>query len=86
MVVAEPAGVHSRLIVEQTTVGRFARFRTLTIHHGRHTFISHALAGERTLAQVRTAAGHTNIAVTSIYLHIAVDDDGEVGDLFGAKR
>jgi hypothetical protein len=44
------------------------------------------LAGERTLAEVRTAAGHTNIAVTSIYLHIAVDDDGEVGDLFGAKR
>jgi hypothetical protein len=22
------------------------RLRTLTIHHGRHTFISHALAGE----------------------------------------
>ena len=33
------------------------RLRTLTIHHGRHTFISHALAGGRTLAEVRDAAG-----------------------------
>ena len=62
-----------------------ARLRTLTIHHGRHTFISHALAGERTLAEVRTAAGHTNIDVTSIYLHVAVDEDDAVGDLFGAR-
>jgi integrase len=44
-----------------------ARLRTLTIHHGRHTFVSHALAGGRTLAEVRIAAGHTNLAVTSIY-------------------
>ncbi len=59
-----------------------ARLRTLTIHHGRHTFISHALAGGRSLAEVRLAAGHTNVAVTSAYLHVAVDDDAEVGDLF----
>jgi integrase len=26
------------------------RLRTLTIHHGRHTFISHALAGGRSVA------------------------------------
>ncbi len=58
------------------------RIKTLTIHHGRHTFISHALAGGRTLAEVRDAAGHTNISVTSVYLHIAVDDDGQPGDLF----
>jgi hypothetical protein len=45
----------------------------LTIHHGRHTFVSHALAGGRTLAEVRDAAGHTNVSVTSAYLHIAVD-------------
>jgi integrase len=37
---------------------------TLTIHHGRHTFISHALAGRRTLAEVRDAVGHANITVT----------------------
>ena len=30
------------------------RLETLTIHHGRHTFISHALAGDRKLAEVWT--------------------------------
>ena len=59
------------------------RLRTLTIHHGRHTFISHALAGGRTLAEVRDAAGHANVAITSVYLHVAVDDEGQVGNLFG---
>jgi integrase/recombinase XerD len=57
------------------------RLSRLTIHHGRHTFISHALAGGRTLAEVRDAAGHANIATTSIYLHVVVDDEG-VGRLF----
>ena len=59
-----------------------ARLHTLTIHHGRHTFISHALAGGRTLAEVRDAAGHANVSITSAYLHIAVDDEG-IGNLFG---
>ncbi len=58
------------------------RTARLTIHHGRHTFISHALAGGRTLAEVRDAAGHTNLIVTSAYLHLAVDDDGAPGSLF----
>lgn len=48
------------------------RMRTITIHHGRYTFISHALAGGRTLADVRDAAGHANVSVTIAYLHIAV--------------
>lgn len=59
-----------------------ARLTMLTIHHGRHTFISHALAGDRTLAEVRDAAGHANVSITSAYLHVAVDDDG-IGNLFG---
>ena len=58
------------------------RLRALTIHHGRHTFISHALAGERTLAEVLDAAGHSNVTMTSNYLHVAVEDQ-TVGDLFG---
>jgi integrase len=59
------------------------RLRTLTIHHGRHTFISHALAaGSRSLAEVRSAAGHASLLTTSVYLHVAVDDDGELGSLF----
>jgi site-specific recombinase XerC len=57
------------------------RLEMLTIHHGRHSFISHALAGGRTLAEVRDAAGHANVSITSSYLHIAVDDD-RIGDLF----
>jgi len=57
------------------------RLASLTIHHGRHTFISHALAGGRTLAEVRDAAGHANVSITSGYLHVAVDDSG-VGQLF----
>lgn len=58
------------------------RLRSLTLHHGRHTFISHALAGARTLAEVRAAAGHASLVTTSVYLHVAVDDDGTPGDLF----
>jgi integrase/recombinase XerD len=63
-----------------------ARLRTLTIHHGRHTFISHALAGARSLAEVRAAAGHSNVAITSVYLHVVVDEADGVGDLFGANH
>jgi integrase len=62
-----------------------ARLRTLTIHHGRHTYISHALAGGRTLAEVRAAAGHASLLTTSVYLHVAVDDDGELGSLFSFR-
>jgi integrase len=62
------------------------RLRTLTIHHGRHTFISHALAGGRTLAEVRDAAGHANVSITSGYLHVAVEDEAAVGNLFCERR
>ena len=61
------------------------RLAALTIHHGRHSFISHALAGGRTLAEVRDAAGHANVSITSAYLHVAVDDDA-VGELFGFAK
>jgi integrase len=59
-----------------------ARLRTLTIRHGRHTFISHALFGGRSLAEVRDAAGHSSLLTTSVYLHVAVDDDEAMGHLF----
>jgi integrase len=59
-----------------------ARMESLTIHHGRHTFISHALAGGRSLAEVRDATGHCNVGITSGYLHVAVDDEAGVGNLF----
>jgi len=65
------------------------RVAILSIHCGRHSFCSHALAGGRTLAEVRDAAGHSNISTTSIYLHTVTDDGDEVGSLFdfqGASR
>lgn len=58
------------------------RRASLSIHSGRHSFCSHALAGGRSLAEVRDAAGHANISTTSIYLHAVRDDDEQVGNLF----
>jgi site-specific recombinase XerC len=58
------------------------RRASLSIHCGRHSFCSHALAGGRSLAEVRDAAGHANVATTSIYLHAVGDDDEEMGNLF----
>lgn len=57
------------------------RQREVTIHTGRHSFVSHALAGGRSLAEVREAAGHANISTTSRYAHVATADE-EPGDLF----
>ena len=53
----------------------------LTIHDGRHSFISHSLHGGRSVVEVRAAAGHSSLAVTSIYTHL-VDTDETVGNLF----
>jgi integrase len=55
--------------------------RHVTIHDGRHTFASHALAGGRSLVEVRDALGHRSIATTSLYLHL-VEEDEAVGNLF----
>jgi integrase len=59
------------------------RLRTLTIHHGRHTFISHALAGGRTLAEAKAAAGHASLLTTSVCLHVVVDEREKVGLIAG---
>ena len=48
----------------------------------RHTFISHALAGGRTLAEVRDAVEHGSVSITSGYLHVAVDNEDAAGNLF----
>jgi site-specific recombinase XerD len=58
------------------------RLRALAVHHGRHTFVSYALAGGRTLAEVKAAAGHASLVTTSVYLHVAVDDDAIPRRLF----
>ena len=79
------AAIRRRFLSACKVLG-LARLRTLTIHHGRHTFISHALAGGRTLAEVRSAAGHSNVAITSGYLHVVMDEDEGVGELFASSR
>lgn len=61
------------------------RLERLTINHGRHSFINHALAGGRTLAEIRDPASHSSVLTASVYLHVAVDDDGQVGELFGLR-
>ena len=50
-------------------------------------FISHALAGGRTLAEVMEPAGHCNVSITSCYVHVAVEDDVQgLGSLFEYRR
>ena len=46
----------------------------LSIHNGRHTCASHLLAAGWPLPVVRDLLGHANIATTSVYAHIVVDD------------
>ena len=79
-----PALAHSRTVTSNESFPSLGpeRLKALTIHHGRHTFISHALAGGRTLAEVRDAAGHSNVSITSAYLHVAVDEGHTMGGLF----
>ena len=57
------------------------RRNELTIHDGRHSFVSHALHGGRSIVEVKSAARHSNLSSTSIYTHM-VDDSGQIGDLF----
>ena len=47
------------------------RVKRLSIHKGRHTFCWNALAGGRTILEVRDAAGHASISTTNIYLQTA---------------
>jgi hypothetical protein len=38
------------------------------------------------LRQAGVAAGHSSLLTTSVYLHVAVNDEGEVGKLFEFGR
>lgn len=49
-------GIRKRFLTACRVLG-VERQKTRTIHHGRHTFLSCALAGGRTLAEVCNAAG-----------------------------
>ncbi len=58
------------------------RVATVTIHHGRHTFISLALHQGRNVVQVQHAAGHSSLGTTSRYAHLVDDEEGIVGNTF----
>jgi integrase len=53
----------------------------LSIHNGRHSFVSHAINGGRSVVEARDAAGHSSLAITSVYAHL-VESDEQVGNLF----
>ena len=57
------------------------RRKQLSIHSGRHTFVSVSLHRGKTLVQVQRAVGHRSISTTSAYLHL-VDEDEGIGDIF----
>lgn len=57
------------------------RASELSIHTGRHTFISHSLAAGRSIIEVQRAAGHYSILTTQIYMHLVNRTD--VPDVFG---
>ena len=59
------------------------RLAGVTIHHGRHTFISFALHLGRNVVEVKAAAGHSSLGTTTKYAHLVDTDDCRVGDLFG---
>jgi site-specific recombinase XerC len=76
----DPRNLRNRFISSCRILGK-ERQKHLTIHHGRHSFISHSLAGGRSLAEVRDAVGHSNLSTTSVYAHIVNEDEGN-GNLF----
>jgi site-specific recombinase XerD len=49
----------------------------LSCHSCRHTYISHAMAAGLDLPTIRDNAGHSSIAVTSIYSHAVRGDLGD---------
>lgn len=79
----KPAEVAKRwqTAIKSLSPGRIAQ---LSIHAGRHTFCSYALAAGRSLVEVRDAAGHRNISTTSIYLHCVQREN--VPDVFNFRR
>lgn len=59
------------------------RVAQLTIHTGRHSFVSHSLHAGRSLVEVQRAAGHANVSTTSIYLHL-IEREG-IPDVFSRE-
>lgn len=60
--------------------------RSLSVHSCRHTYISHLMAsGKVDLATIRNNAGHSSLAVTSIYTHVTKDNLGDI-DIYNSSE
>lgn len=53
------------------------RRRQVSVHCGRHTFASHAIAAGRTIVEVQQALGHSELAATSVYMHLVANDSAK---------
>jgi len=60
------------------------RRKQVSIHGGRHSFVSHALAAGYHLVEVKELAGHANVATTDLYAHAL--DRTERPDVFAFAR
>ncbi len=59
---------------------------SLSVHSCRHTYISHLMAsGKVDLATIRNNAGHSSLAVTSIYTHVTKDNLGDL-DMYNSSE
>ena len=57
----------------------------LSCHSCRHTYVSHLMAAGVDLATIRDNAGHSSLAITSIYSHATKDDLGEL-ELYSSEK
>lgn len=65
--------------------GKVGLSRTLSCHSCRHTYVSHLMAAGVDLTTVRDNAGHSSLAVTSIYSHAVKDDLGNL-ELYSSEK
>jgi site-specific recombinase XerD len=99
-VLREPIGVDDFLFLSErrkpyTTRGIRKRVKlwfekigissNLSVHSCRHSYVSHMLAAGVDLVTVRDNAGHSSLAVTSIYSHAVKNDLGEL-ELFSSEK
>lgn len=55
----------------------------LSVHSCRHSYVSHLIAKTKDLVLARDNAGHSSLAVTSIYSHVTKDDLGDL-EIYGS--
>lgn len=58
---------------------------SLSCHSCRHSYISHLMASGVDLPTIRNNAGHSSLAVTSIYSHVMKDDLGDL-ELYSSEK